>query len=104
MVRPLFSVSRKTFGSNGGFRLLFRTSIRFMQHLLPPPRDLAGRNETVDTELTNAEKNSYVSSNQVTVVPKLLTFNPQLTRIVRSGRSPINCATFTCASENHAVL
>src|SRR6266699_1737823 len=30
MVRPMLSVSRKTLGSNGSFRLLFGTSIRFI--------------------------------------------------------------------------
>jgi hypothetical protein len=45
-------------GSNGGFRLLFRTSIRFITAPPSQPRDPAGSNETVDTEITKA--NRYV--------------------------------------------
>src|SRR5947208_2435132 len=97
MVRPLFSVSRKTFGSNGGFRLLFRTSIRFMQHLLPRRVILQGGMKR-STQSLRTLKNSYVSSNKGTAVPKSLTFNPQLIRIVRSGRTPINWGGWTLGS------
>jgi hypothetical protein len=77
MVRPLFSVFRKTIGSNGGFLLFFRTSSRFI--IAPPsPRVILQGGMKRSTQSLRTLKNSYVSSNQVTVDSKLLTFNRRL--------------------------
>jgi hypothetical protein len=57
MIRSPFSVSRKTFGSKGGFRSRFRASIRFIT--APSLRATSQGPEAADTKLTRLRIIAY---------------------------------------------